>query len=102
MGGVQWNIRSAGFENGEQADDKSLRSSHGNADQRVRFHAEALQMAGKAIGTFVELAITQLAVFCDNCNSIRSLGNLLFELISDGAVARVIDLGSIPLKQLNG
>ena len=92
----------AGFQNGQQADNESLRPSHRNANQCVRFHAETLQMPGKAIGTFVEFAITQLAVFCDNGNCVRSPGNLLLELVSYGAIARIIDFGSIPLKQLSG
>ena len=80
MGGVQRDIGPAGFQNGQQADDESLRPSHRNANQRVRFHAETLQMPGKAIGTFVEFAITQLTVFCDNGNGVRSLGNLLLRI----------------------
>ena len=92
----------AGFQNGQEADNESLRPSHRNANQCVRFHAETLQMPGKAIGTFVQFAITQLAVLCDNGNCIRSSGNLLIELVSNGAIARIIDFGSIPLKQLNG
>ena len=90
------------FRMAKQADDESLRPSHRNANQCVRFHAETLQMPGKAIGTFVQFAITQLTVFCDNGNCVRSPGNLLVELVSNGAIARIIDFGSIPLKQLNG
>ena len=55
IGGIEGNVGSAGFQDSEQADDESFRAAHGDADQRVGLDAEALQMAGKAIGALVEL-----------------------------------------------
>ena len=43
IGGIERNVRGAGLENSEQADDESFRTAHGHAHQRIGLHAELLQ-----------------------------------------------------------
>ena len=102
IGGIERNIRAACFQNSEQADDKSFRTAHGNAHQLIGPDAELLQTARQAIGAFIQVAIGERAALRNHRGGIGRTRGLRGEKIRNGAGARIIGLGAIPLKQLRG
>ena len=94
---IQRNIGAAGLQNGQQADNERLRSSHGNAHQCVRHNAQTLQDARQAIGASHRVRDNSAGGPRNHSNRVRRPRRLLREQFSDGARADN-RLPSIPLK----
>ncbi len=75
---IQRNVRTSGLQNPEQPDQHFQRALDADADENVAPDSEIPQVVRQAVGTVVELPISQLLVFEDRGDRIGCSFDLLF------------------------
>src|ERR1700683_346248 len=85
--GIKRYVSSAGFQNGEQADDHLDRALHANSHEYVWAYSLLSQIVCQLVGTFVELAITDIFIFKNYGHPLRCPECLLFDQRVQAAIS---------------
>ncbi|EST16084.1 putative pyoverdine sidechain peptide synthetase domain protein [Pseudomonas putida S610] len=93
---VQRQVRTAGLEDSQQADDQLQRALGGDAYQHVRANAAIDQLQGQAIGGVVELAIGELTCAEHHGGRLGAALGLLLDQAVDAVLIGVTLSGLVP------
>ena len=79
IGRVQGHISTAGLENRQQADDHLRRTFNGQSNPHFRANAQLAQAISQAVGTSIELRVTEPGVGKDQRRGVRTNRSLRFD-----------------------
>ncbi|POW26181.1 hypothetical protein PB72LOC_03350 [Pectobacterium atrosepticum] len=97
--GIQRDIGGTGFEDAEQTNNHLQTTLDANRDPIVRLHAEREQMMGEAVGTAIELIVTESVLTEYNRNGIRRLARHVFDALVNQRVRQAIRIGGVKANQ---
>ena len=89
IGRIERQIRAPSLEDAEQPDDRIKGALDADSNDHVRSDAAGAQVVGEAVGTGLELAVTELLVIELNRHRVRAARSLFGEQIVQAAIVRI-------------
>ena len=96
---IKRHVSASCLENAQQADHHVQRPLHAQADQRLGFHSQLLQVVRQLIGPLVQISVGQLPILADHGDRLGSTLYLRLKQLVETRVCRILGGGDIPLNQ---
>ena len=94
--GTERHVRSAGFENGQQAHDHFRRAIDADRDGSFAVDAAVPEVVGQLVGPLVEFPVRQLPLTTAERDCLRGPLDLLLEELMNALVARIVSGRRVP------